>query len=420
MADKTTPAAQEAETASAVEVSPAIKTTSPSETTPATETAAPTASTDTAAPAVEEDAPAAKKVSHSGPYVPEGGTIRHVNGVTIITPPGLEAKREVAPQPQGVAPWEILGTDHLPPLFQGLAPQFPFDAAVYANQQERKRWRQAWYPYAQHLRSITQCMRTHLQKKPSSAANTEALDAYARLVQSISDDIDEVMRQNPDIREPWLIPNVRDGRPTVPRKTHSYLAYSQGILGEQQATLEKLLGDGENKEWRVNGVPVRRFGQTYTGDRFREVLHYRPQFEAPTGWTATFEDWSFWLRVAFWVFVAVMVTTLLADFLYSGRGMLLDALRKITFLPVEVIGYLWSKMLEVFDWIMNGGSAASFTPRTSSYGIPFITRSAYTTPTAHGIPLPTSTGSAFTSWEDSLPLEFKVSGTMKIFQAANL
>lgn len=276
----------------------------------------------------------------------------------------------------------------MPPLLQDIAPLHPFDANIKYHQSRRNIWRHAWPPYVTSIEEIIE----HLIAKES---REEYILAYRNLVVSIKDDVQDVMASNPDIRAIDWVPR------RYPRTSHSYLAYSETLLRESLTQLEEYLGDGENDLWKLTkGSPVRKFGENYPADDFREVLHYGPHEELPT-W---FQSWF-----------TVLSGLQLLFFLFFFGGLLVSGVILFRFLA-PFVGH-WLK--SVFDYFYSvfhtiGASSQGI---FSGAGSAWSTFTKATTEAVTGS-APTSTGSPFAAVGGDGPLEFKVSGTMKILRAA--
>lgn len=332
----------------------------------------------------------------NGDVVPESHEDSIHDGVRITKKRGEaigpRANRMREQAPVGTAPWESLEPHEMPPLLQGLAPQYPFDEGIsWRRQSERKVWRDAWKPYARELIAIVEHMRT------AEGVTEEKANAYALIAQSIQHDIFQVLTENADIRDDWH--STRLGT----RVTHSWLAYSATQLSAQQERLEEFLGNGRRRALGSSTLAKRQFGQNYPGDRFREILHYRPQDEVTNGTRGTYTT-VMWILYAISMMTMVVLLTLAAYWLYYGG-------HPVYWRTPGHAGDSWTSGNNLFSWKIPSFSRPSF----KSWIPSSWTSSSWTSPRAT-LRFPHSSGDSF-AYDSAGTLHFKVSGTMKIYEA---
>ncbi|KAF1353135.1 hypothetical protein BDV97DRAFT_366783 [Delphinella strobiligena] len=162
-----------------------------------------------------------------------------------------------------------------PPLLQGLAPLLPADKGIQHLQHQRQQWRLGWPLYVSSLRDLVTRM---LRDERNCLGEPVQITSLESTIQSIDDDIQDVLAANPDICDGLLSGANR------PRTTPSYLAYCADRLRYSLNQLQRDVGSGDNPSWPSGPHSTRVYGQEYPGDEFREILHYKPMTDRPAGW----------------------------------------------------------------------------------------------------------------------------------------
>lgn len=311
-------------------------------------------------------------------------------------PPTLQLKRNgKATRPEAL--WLHLPAHLLPPLFQGLAPLLPTDEGIEDLRHEREQWRQAWLTYARNLQRVVETMLEN--ERDSDGAVQAYIDALEALVQSIRDDIDEVLLEHRDIRSAWV--PVRLGV----RTSDSYLAHSSDALQGLRAPIGMRLSGRGDPAWGDNPLSNRTFDETYPGDRFREILHYRPAHARPIGRHLRPKLPTTWALPLSPFFQGLLLVAIICIILCSLLFM---------------AGVAYQVLFRPLGSMLNGPSTASTTANSFANAVSrFLKGSKPVVFQVKGTMRPTAASgiadSTLGALNDAVPPIFRINGAMKIF-----
>lgn len=184
------------------------------------------------------------------------------------------------------------------------------------------------------------------------------------------------------------------------------MAFSSDALQGLRTPLAMRLNGRGNPAWGDNQLSNRTFDQTYPGDRFREIQHYRPAHVKPTGrllWLRLPQTWVLRLSSFFQGLVLVAITCIMLYFL------------------LYMAGVAYQVLLRPLSSMFTGPSTVSTTKKIiADTALEFLNGSEPLVFQVRGTMRPTAASGIADSTlgvlNDAIPPVFCINGAMKIFQ----